>query len=403
MSDVVSVVVCSGGAAWELALVRDLGRPEFGIRVARRCVDHGELLGTALRDRPRAVLVDASLPWVDRDLVTTLRRSGTEVIAIGNSARPLGQIGVHCLAPDASADAVAAAVFALDPVGPASADSAKTAAGTMGGVTTALNAPDSDRTAGRLLVVWGGAGAPGRTTVAIHLAVEAARAGHSTLLIDADVWSASIAQTLELDEAPSVAQAARLAADGWPESITTCVQTGPDGLGVLTGLARAELWPEVREQAWRAVLAAAVVAYDFVIVDAAAPIEEDEGLVFDRVPFRRNLVTTVALERADEIVMVAAADPVGLRRAVVAHRSWTERATPVHEFRVVLNRAPRAGRRLQDCSRMVSDWIGVRPVAFLPDEPALARVAWEGRALHAIAPRSSWLRELRSLLTEVTA
>ena len=82
--------------------------------MARRCVDHGELLGTALRDRPRAVLVDASLPWVDRDLVTTLRRAGIETIAIGTSARPLEQIGVHCLPAEASPEAVSTLVFGLD-------------------------------------------------------------------------------------------------------------------------------------------------------------------------------------------------------------------------------------------------------------------------------------------------
>ena len=63
------------------------------------------------------------------------------------------------------------------------------------------------------------------------------------------------------------------------------------------------------------------VAYDLVVVDVAASIETDEELVYDRVPFRRNLVTTIALERADDVVLVAAADPIGLRRAVVAHRT----------------------------------------------------------------------------------
>ncbi len=387
-SEVLSVLVCSGGAPWELALVRGLGRPELGIRVARRCVDHGELLGTALRDRPRAVIVDASLPWVDRDLVTALRRAGTETVAIGASARPLEHIGVHCLPADTSPESLSALVFGLDAV-PSAVGSAR---------FDRTTSPD----AGRLVAVWGAGGAPGRSTVAIHLAIEAANAGSRTLLIDGDVWSASIAQSLELEEAPSITQAARLAADGWPAPITDCVQAGPENVAVLVGLARAELWPEVREESWRAVLAAAVLEYDVIVVDLAAPIEEDEELAFDRVPFRRNLVTTVVLERADEIVMVVASDPIGLRRAVVAHQALMARTPALSEVRVILNRAPRSGRRLQDCSRAVSAWIGARPVALLPQDPDFVRVVWEGRPLHAITPKSPWLRGLRVLANAVT-
>jgi ATPases involved in chromosome partitioning len=386
--DVVDVVMCAGGASWELALVRGLGRPELGIRVARRCVDHGELLGIALRDLPTAVVVDSSLPWVDRDLVTTLRRVGVEVFAIGSSARPLDQIGVSCFSADVSAEVIATAVYGF------SAPAASLAS--VDGVSASQ--------AGRLVAAWGGAGAPGRTTVAIHLAIEAARTGTRTLLIDGDVWSASVAQTLELEESPSLAQAARFAGDGWPSPITDCVQNGPYGLHVLAGLARSELWPEVREESWRAVLAAAVVAYDLVVLDLAAPIEEDEELVFDRVPFRRNVVTTVALEQADEILLVATADPIGLRRAVVAHRTLGERRQSSDlDLRVVLNRVPRAGRRLQDCSRAVSEWFDVTPAAFLPEEPAFDRVIWEGRPLHAVASRSRWLRELRPVLEGLQA
>ena len=384
MTDVIDVLMCAGAASWELAIVRGLQPREVGIRVARRCADHGELLGTALRDRPRAVLLDASLPWIDRDFVATLRRAGVEVFAIGSSARPLERIGARRFTANVTADEIAAALYGLGAPTP-SAD---------------LAVMPSPRTGiGRLVVVWSGAGSPGRTMCAIHLALEAARSGLRTLLIDADVWAASIAQTLDLAESPSLAQAALLASEGWRSPLTDCVQSGPEGLSVLAGLARSELWPEVREESWRAILGTAIAGYEVVVVDVAAPIEEDEELAFDRVPFRRNLVTTLALELADHVALVAATDPVGLRRAVVAHRTLIERSgATAAELSIVLNRAPRAGRRLQECSRTVSDWMGDAPAAFLPEEPAFDRVRWEGRSLHDVAPRSRWLRELRPLL-----
>lgn len=387
-SDVVEVLVCAAGAQWELELVRGLARPELGVRVRRRCVDHGELLGTALRDLPRAVLLDASLPWLDRDFVATLRRAGVEVFAIGSSVRPLDQVGAHCLPADVSPERVAVAVCGV---------AAPLSVSGMG-----IANEHGEAAAGRIVAVWGGAGSPGRTTVAVHLAVEAASSGTSTLLIDADVWSASVAQLLDLEESPSLTQAARAAAEGWPSSIEQFVHRGPCGVSVLAGLARSQLWPEVREEAWRAILAAAVEEYELVVVDVAAPIEEDEELSFDRVPYRRNVVTTVALERADDIVLVVAADPIGLRRGIVAYRTLVEGADGANRsVTVVLNRTPRPGRRLQECSAAISDWTGAAPSAFLPEEDAFERVAWEGRPLHQVATRSKWLRELRPALEGV--
>lgn len=392
--DALVVLICSGGAAWELPLVRGMQRRELGVVIARRCVDHGELVGTALRDRPRAVLVDASMAWVDRDLVVTLRRAGVEVFAVGNSERPLAEIGVRCVDADATAEAVAGALHRLEAL-----------------ASTSVASVAMERaTTGHVVAVWGGAGSPGRTTFAVQLAVEAAAGGTSTLLIDADVWAACVAQLLSLNESPSIAQAARSAADGWPSPLTESLQAGPHGLQVLAGLARAELWPEIREEAWRAVLSMARTSFELVVVDIGASIEEDEELAFDRVPYRRNLVTTTTLDHADDIVLVTGADPVSLRRAVVAHRTLTERQTgggvntrTAAGLDIVLNRVPRAGRRLQDCSRAVNEWMGSVPMAMLPEEPAFDRTVWEGRPLRDVAPRSPWLRELRPLIAELSS
>ena len=73
-------------------------------------MDHGELLGVALRDQPRVAVIAAELPWLDRDLVGTLHDHGVTVVAVGTSGvGPLDRIGVaHRLASDASADDLAA-------------------------------------------------------------------------------------------------------------------------------------------------------------------------------------------------------------------------------------------------------------------------------------------------------
>jgi MinD-like ATPase involved in chromosome partitioning or flagellar assembly len=312
------------------------------------------------------------------------------VVAIESTAgvRPLGRIGVaHRADAAVDADELAGLLHRLG--------------GRSDRTEPPVPRPDG-HAGGRLVVVWGAGGAPGRTTVAVHVAVEAASRGTTVLLIDGDSWSASIAQLLGLEEAPSVARASRLAGDGWHEPLSSCVQTGPGGVAVLPGLARAELWPEVRERAWTAVLDAARNEAELVVVDVAAPIEEDEELAFDRVPYRRNLMTTGALEQADDVLQVVDGDPVGVRRAIVAYRTLGQ-SRPAAPARVetVVNRSPREARRLQDCSAQLSEWTGRPPAAFLPTEPSLARVAWEGRPLQSVARRSPWLRSLRGLVERV--
>jgi len=390
-----TVIVGASGAAWELPLLRGLQEPALGVRVVRRCTEHGELLGTALRDRPRAVVLDAALPWLDRDLVATLRHAGVAVVALGDRGAAVERLGIEILDRGSDAATVARVLAGLGPVETALDPDAAAGGGEAGG---------GGAGSGRIVVVWGGTGSPGRTTVAVHLAIEAARAGDRTLLVDGDGWAASIAQLLEIAESPSVAQAAHSAARGWPTPLAECLQPGPEGVQVMAGLPRAELWPEVRPEAWAAVLDAAAASFDTVVVDVAAPIEEDEELVVDRLPFRRNLMTTGALERADRTVLVTGADPIGLRRGVIAHRQWTERSVhPAADLSVVINRTPRSARQAQDCSRAVEQWTGAPPIALFPVEPAFARVVWEGRALHSVAPKSPWLRELRGVVRELVA
>ena len=68
---------------------------------------------------------------------------------------------------------------------------------------------------GRVVAVWGPAGAPGRTTVAIGVADEAARLGVSTLLADADPYGGTVAHAVGLlDETAGLALASRDAAAG---------------------------------------------------------------------------------------------------------------------------------------------------------------------------------------------
>lgn len=372
-------------------MVRGLQHHELGVDVLRRCVDQGELLGVALRDHPRAVVVTAELPWIDREVVGTLQDAGVAVVAVESNPglRRLEALGIsYRISASTTAEELAGLLHRL-----AAEELEREADGDL-----PVRVVGDDRD-GRLVAVWGAPGAPGRTTVAVHLAIEHARRGIRVVLVDGDAWAASVAQLLGLGESPAVTNATRLAADGWPRELDTCLQPGPAGIAVLPGIARADLWPEVGERAWLGVLDACRDRAELVVIDLAAPIDEDEELAFDRAPYRRNLMTRVALREADSVLLVAGGDPIGLRRGVFAyHELARELPDAAGNARVVVNRAPGSPRRLQDCSLEIEHWTGAPPAALLPIEPAFERVAWEGRPLHEVAGRSPWLRELRASL-----
>ena len=71
------------------------------------------------------------------------------------------------------------------------------------------------RRPGAVIAVWGPTGAPGRSTVAMGIADEAAAAGHAVILIDADVYGGVLAAAFGLlDESPGLAGACRMASNG---------------------------------------------------------------------------------------------------------------------------------------------------------------------------------------------
>ena len=157
---------------------------------------------------------------------------------------------------------------------------------------------------GQVTAVWGPIGAPGVTTVAVNMAVESALFGYRTLLIDADTYGAAVAAHLGLlDETAAIAQACRTAEHRGIDAeelanFTERVTVQGASLFVLTGLTRAERWPQLRSAAWSQVLQAARAGWDHVIIDCGFGLEEDEELSFDIPAPQRNATTLTAVSTA---------------------------------------------------------------------------------------------------------
>lgn len=270
----------------------------------------------------------------------------------------------------------------------------------------AINAAEARREP-RVIAVWGPAGAPGRSTIAIELAVELARGGRTVGLVDADTHAPSIALALGLaDEGPGFAAACRQVDFGAldaSELARISAPLGRTGVHVLTGLNRPSRWPELTESRVLDALAQCRGWADHTVVDVAAALERDEEIVSDLDGPRRNAATIAALRAADLVVAVAGADPVGVSRFLRAHAELrsTIGATPVV---VVANRL-RPGALGIDARgqvrRTLDRFGGIEDVWFLPQDPRSADAALlAARPIAEVAPKSPLTLAVRRFVGE---
>jgi MinD-like ATPase involved in chromosome partitioning or flagellar assembly len=251
---------------------------------------------------------------------------------------------------------------------------------------------------GTILAVWGPAGAPGRTSMAICLAAELAAGGATVALADVDTHGGSVAPALGLlDEAPGFAAACRLAgADALTqrelERIGQRYLSARGSFWVLTGIGRPTRWPELSGSRVTATIAACRDWVDYTVLDTGSSLENDEEISSDLFAPRRNAATISALQEADEIIAVGSADPVGLSRFLRAHVDLLE-TIDTDRVTVVMNKvrtsAIGAGASTQ-IRQTLQRFGGIDSPVLIPhDQPGFDASILRGRTLSDVAPRSA--------------
>lgn len=255
-----------------------------------------------------------------------------------------------------------------------------------------VSAPDVTPRAGRVVAVWGPAGAPGRSTVAMGLADRMVAGGSSVVLIDADVYGGVLASAFGLlDESAGLAGACRLASHGrlGPADFAGLCWQVRDRFTLMTGIARADRWPELRPSAIPVVLDAARAFADCVVVDCASVIESDEEITFDTLAPRRNGATLAVLDAADVVIAVGAADPAGMERLARGYADVVSAVAGL-EPKIVFNRVRSTAASPSELREASRRFCGCDPVAFLPEDRALVDMAWRrGVTLSMVASKSS--------------
>jgi MinD-like ATPase involved in chromosome partitioning or flagellar assembly len=398
-------------------LVGGLERLHGPVTVVRRCAELAELLAACQSGLARAAVVAEGCEGLTASLVDRLGAVGVAIIALTDSAEEAARlrgIGVaSALTGVESAvlsDRIAEAVDHLTGGGPrvTRRSSAADTGAALHPVPAEPPSSPEEPGPGRIIAVWGPAGAPGRTIIAANIAGELAAEGKSVILVDADSYGASIAAVLGLmDESAGLAQACRLADQGLLDAdalrrVATPVATKLGSFRVLTGITRADRWTELRASALALVLERAKQIAEVVVVDTGFCLEADEELSFDTMAPRRNAATLRSLELADTIYAVGAADPVGVPR-LVRGLAELESAVPQAAPIVVMNkvRASAVGRgperQLQDAWERFGPASDLK--AFLPDDSASADAALLGGSLLLeAAPESALRRAIAQLV-----
>ena len=169
---------------------------------------------------------------------------------------------------------------------------------------------------------------------------------------------------------------------------------------VLTGLSRADRWTELRPAAIESIWSAARMLAPVTVVDVSFCIETDEEISFDSLAPRRNGATVATLEEADEVIVVDAADPVGLTRLIRAIHE-VRAIVPSVSLRVVVNRIRSGshGNSPADAVReALTQYAGVQPAALLPyDLSAVDTAMSRGRSLAESAKSSKLRKSLQQL------
>lgn len=366
------VAIAAGGAAWEEAAVREVEGSAV-LRLARRCVDVADLLALAHTGRASAAIVSVDLPGLDLDAVSRLEAAGIVVATVDPAPGRDEAMHVRRVLQLGRLDDLA--------------DESPVAIETSGPTRRAA-----------VVAVWGPAGAPGRSTVALSLAAATAARGVSTTLVDADTSGGSLGQMLAvLDDVSGLVAACRAVNNGRSHEVRDHLLGIDPSLNLLTGLPRADMWPQVRPRAFEGVLDELRGGAELVVVDIGSSIEPASGAG----PSRDQTAVQV-LELADLVVAVGRPDPVGLSRLVRGLHDLSALVPGVVPVVVVNQMRSSLGWPEREVRATIRRLAGVEPLVHVPfDQVGLDQAAMGGRTPREAAPTSSVVARVEVLASHV--
>lgn len=336
-----------------------------------KCVSAEELRARLSGGRPlSAVMVDANLPTLDRDLLDAGRQAGCAVVVVEERRprRDWGALGAHAvlageLEPAALLDVLRAHATMVSSA--ELADPAGTAE--LAGAAGPARGGNGTRPAGTVVALCG-SGGTGSSTLAMALAQGLAAhgaAGHvgghglagsgrpPVLLADL----ARRADLAVLHDARDIVPGVQELVEAHrnrhltPEEVTSLTfDVAERGYHLLLGLRQASAWASLRPRAFEAAFASLGRAYGTVVCDVEADFEgERDGGSLD--VEERNLMARTAVARADVVLAVGMGGVKGLHALVRVAGELATAGVPGPRVVPVVNRSPRGRRPRAELAR----------------------------------------------------
>jgi hypothetical protein len=331
-----------------------------------------------------ALLVEASMPGCDRDLIEQCNDVGCAVLVVEDRAtpRPWSELGAARVLPadlrrDELLDALRASARPI-----ARAEEPR--------ILAAAAAPAPAAWRGHLVALTG-AGGTGRSTLAMAVATGlAADPRHRGLVLLADM--ALHGQQGLLHDAGDVVpglselvESHRNATLGPEEVRRLCFEVAGRGYDLLLGLRRHRDWTALRPRALLTALDGLRQSYRMVIAEVDADVEGEAECGSVDIE-DRNMLARTTLRAADLVVVVGQSGLCGLHTQLRVIRDLVELQVDPARVVPVVNRAPRNPRSRADISRALAQLLeaslpGVRLAAnavFVPERRRLDGVLRDG-------------------------
>ena len=334
-----------------------------------KCVSGEEVRARLASGRPfSALLVDAALPALDRDLVDTARAAGCATVAVDNrrGRRDWDAIGVVAALPDFFDPKALLDVLGAHAVMIGRGDAVP---GEVGPV-----AITEERA--RVAAVCG-PGGTGASTVAVALAqglAEEPRYQGTVLLADFALHAEQAMLHDARDVVPGVqelVEAHRSRRVPVEEVRSFAFDVQERRYQLLLGLRQARSWTTLRPRAFEAAFESLRAAYSVVVCDIDADLEgEDEGGSIE--VEERNFMSRTAALRADVVFAVGLPGMKGVHSLVRVLNELRSVGVPAGRVVPVVNRGPKGGRARSELTATLATLASaggtaLAPPLFLPD------------------------------------
>lgn len=308
-----------------------------------KCLSIEELRARLASARPlSAVLIDGSVPGLDRDVVDVARRRGGAVLIVADRRveRDWRSLGAAAVLP--------CELERADLLDALETHTSRIAHGDRLDLIEPPRPPTPECWRGRLIAVTG-PGGTGASVLAMALAESlAADGGEGGMVLLADL-------ALDADQAllhdagdvmpgvPELVDAHRLARPSFDEIRALTFSVPDRGYHLLLGLRRHREWAEIRPRAFEAALAGLRLAFRAVVADVDSDVEGQDQCGSVDVE-ERNAMARITAAQADAVVVVGTPGPKGVARLVRTLWALVEHHVAIERLVPVVNRAPRSPR-----------------------------------------------------------